>query len=281
MQTKILKSPLGYIDVHCHLTDSRLFHQVEQIVEAAAKENITHFLLGGYDPSDWSRQNILNSRYPENIFTCLGLHPYWISQTEENVCDQALKTLEDLLPDAFALGEVGLDFRSTLLKKYGKQHQIQYFTKQIELANRFKKVPIFHVVRAHEEVLNHLTQQPTLRGGIIHSFNANAKIARRYLDLGMTLSIGGPVTFSNNEALHDSIKIIPLDSLLIESDSPDQKPFNWANEINLPNSILTVGDYIAQLRGTTSEQILSNSTKNFCRLFGPEIRENMTFIMKR
>lgn len=257
-----------YTDTHCHISDLRIQHKINDIINAAKEVHVTRFLQAGVSPDDWNRQIGLAERYPNEVLCCFGIHPYFIAEKKEAECHLALRLLESLLPKSLGLGETGLDFRSQYLKnhKNAKNHQIFFFEEQIKMAKRNSKPIVLHIVRAHEEALNILKKNITF-SGLVHAFNSNYEIALKYLDLGLYISIGGSILNPENHRLADTVKKIPLNRILIESDSPDQLPkiLNWP--FNEPKIIPLVAARISDLKGISTEAVLRNTTENFDSLF--------------
>ena len=258
------------IDPHAHWCDPRIDSQnYPQMLQQCEQQHIQFILQGGVDPEDWQRQRELQKQFPKNIGTSFGLHPYFVAGKVSEECDFAMDELAENIIGAMAIGETGLDFRSQFIKTdRDRAHQITYFEQQIELARASAKPLILHIVRAHDEAKRILTvwdlpQKP----GFVHAFNSNFENAKNYLDFGLLLSVGGAVTHTKNRELRDSVKKIPLELLLIESDSPDQVPSGWPG-LNQSWSIWNVAREISILRGDISaEDLLIKSADNFKRIF--------------
>lgn len=255
----------GLVDCHCHLTDARVAPELSGMLGRAEALGIKSFIAGGMDPSDWQAQSELAKKI--NLLPCFGLHPYWISNATPGEFELAFKRLEAELPKAFALGEIGLDFRPEIAKGH-ENWQRECFHRQWELAIRARKVAVLHLVRAHEEKL---PDAALSRGALVHAFNAGIPAAKKYLDLGFCLSIGGSVLRKNNQALHDAVCYAPLSQLLIESDTPDQAPPEFKKRLNEPATILLVAERVAALKGVTADEVLQSVQSNLQALFFEEL----------
>lgn len=258
-----------FIDSHSHWSDPRWNTTTEEIAKNvldAASQNISYFLQGGVDPAEWLKQKNIKKLYPENFGLSFGLHPYFIAANDEDVCDAAMDILAKELPLAIALGECGLDFRPHIMKD-SMTRQIDFFADQLELAKAFQKPMVLHVVQAHDKALQILDVwgQPQ-RGGLVHAFTGSFDTAEKYIDRGFLISVGGAVTFEKNKKLRDCMQKIPLEYLLIESDSPDQAPEGWQG-LNRSTSIRVIAEKIALIRGLSVLEVLEISTSNFKRLF--------------
>lgn len=255
----------SYIDSHCHLLDPRLDGHREEILLRAKATGITGFFLGGVDPEDWSRQLLFN---PEDfkVYRSFGMHPYFVAGNTSQACQNTLKNLEDKLSAADAIGEIGLDLRSNF--KSSEVLQREMFERQLKLSKKLQKPVVLHIVRAHEPSLNLLKTEKTEKSMMVHAFNADKNKAKAYLDLGLYLSIGGAVTFANNIALQDAVSYMPLDRLMVESDTPDQAPEGWPGQYNEPSSIINVAAKIAALKNKSTEEILAISKHNLESFLG-------------
>ncbi|QDK38241.1 TatD family hydrolase [Bdellovibrio sp. NC01] len=258
----------SWVDAHGHLADARWDGQQDQIIEEARQKGIHFFMQGGVGPEDWEKQKALKARYPKHIGLCFGLHPYWVVDHDEEACEQALDLLATQLPQAKGLGEAGLDFRPHIMKD-SQDRQITVFEAQLELAQLAHKPMVLHLVQAHDFALRimDLFGLPEQKG-MVHSFNGSAAKAQDFLNRGLYLSVGGPVARPDNQKLHQAVREIPLEFLLIESDSPDQAPPLYQGRLNPPESIWEVAKTIGELKSLDPLEILDITTGNFHRLFG-------------
>ncbi len=265
---------MGHIDAHCHLADPRLQDDLEAIIQRARSHGITGFLQGGVGPEDWERQKALQKRYPESIFPCFGLHPWWVAENEDPVIDQGLDHLSRQLGPGIALGELGLDHARRGGDEDARGRQLRAFRAQLELglssdAARGSRPLVLHIVRAHPQALNILKEYRG-RGlrGIVHSFNGSYEVASAYLDLGLTLSLGGSAARKEGfETFKRAVVRIPPDAFVLETDSPDQRPEGWPGELNEPSSLLRIAQAVGELRGEDPGAILDRSRIILQRIF--------------
>jgi TatD DNase family protein len=257
----------NWIDSHCHLADPRLEPCLEEALQEAERLGITFFMQGGIGPEDWQRQRDMNLKYPGKIGVCFGLHPYWVAQYDEDLCNLALDQLAPILPEALGLGEIGLDFRPHIMKD-SRERQIDFFESQLDLAEATQKPIVFHLVGAHEEAVRIMDIWGLPKSkGMVHSFNGSWGKAQDFLKRGLYLSLGGPVVWPQNQKLHQVAKDMPLEYLLLETDSPDQPPPRLKQSLNTPSSLWDVAVKIGELRDLPATEILEISTENFKRLF--------------
>lgn len=256
-----------WTDAHGHLADTRWEGQQDEIINEARGRGIHFFMQGGVGPEDWQRQRALHARHPLHIGMCFGLHPYWVVDHDEEECEEALNLLAMELVDAQGIGEMGLDFRPHIMKD-SRERQLDVFEQQIELAHVSQKPMVLHLVQAHEESLKmmDLFGIPKQKG-MVHSFNGSWGKAQDFLKRGLFLSVGGPVCRPDNEKLKQAVREMPLEMLLIESDSPDQPPPAFKGQLNPPDSIWEVARTIGELKSLDPLEILDITTENFRRLF--------------
>lgn len=258
----------NWVDAHGHLADERWLNgNVDEAIAEARQSGVGFFMQGGVGPEDWQRQKKLKARHPQHIGLCFGLHPYWVAAHDEELCEQALDELAPQLVEALGIGEMGLDFRPHIMKD-SRERQIGVFEAQLELAHTTQKPMVLHLVQAHEEAVRVMDIWGVPRArGLVHSFNGSFAKAEDFLKRGLYLSVGGPVCRPDNTRLRQAVKEIPLEFLLIESDSPDQPPPRYKNQLNPPGSVWEVARAIAELKSLDSTEILDISSANFRRLF--------------
>ncbi len=268
------KSFPGYIDSHSHLSDPRVQTEVESMIRHAKEKGITQFLQGGVGPEDWQRQRMLKAKHPE-IRLCFGLHPYWVADHTQDECESALDQLAREIGQAEALGELGLDLRPHIVKD-SFERQVEIFEAQLELAEMAQKPIVLHLVRAFEETkkIFDLHGVPS-KGGMVHSFNGSAHEAESYLERGLFLSIGGPVCRPDNQRLHQAVRILPLEKMLLETDSPDQPPPRLSSSHNEPATLWDVAEMIAQIKKMAVREVLDISSRNLEKLLDGKLSDKL------
>lgn len=256
-----------WIDAHCHLCDPRLVQLQELWITEAIAQGGYFFQQAGVGPEDWSLQLELKARYPKIIGTSFGLHPYWIAAHELEECESAMQLLAEKCHQADAIGECGLDFRPHIMKD-SLERQIDFLQAQIELAEFCAKPLIFHFVQAHEKSLQMLDWYWSKKTpAMVHAFNGSEAKMRDYVDRGLSISIGGAVCRPENQKLHQAVKSLPNEYLLIETDAPDQPPPQYQGQLNPLVSILEVVEKIGQIKKLDPLTVLDISRSNFQRIF--------------
>lgn len=250
------------IDSHCHL--DMLSDQeggIEQAINHAKANQINHILCISIDKASCHR--VLDLVEDNDYLSAsVGIHPN-VDQEEQFTVEE-LVTLADQ-DKVIAIGETGLDyFRS----EGDLQWQRDRFSVHIEAAKQLKKPLIIHTREAREDTMSMLeTEQARDAGGIIHCFTEDWDTAKRALDIGFYISLSGIVTFKNATALKEVAKKLPLDRLLVETDSPYLAPVPHRGKSNQPAFVKHVAEYIAELRGESFEHIAETTTHNFHQLF--------------
>lgn len=269
----------GWIDAHCHLASPEI-PDLQQVLARARAQGLTGFVMGGVDPEDWERQRQLAVR-DSSLWPVFGVHPYFVSEKSDDECETALDQLARLIPSTKSLiGEMGLDFRPKILASGNKDvaatetrtRQIHVFEAQLELAKVSDRPVCLHLVRAFDEAMQIFEMQgaPT-RTGFVHAFTGSKPEAEAYLQFGFSLSIGGAICNAKNEKLRQAVEAMPLEKILVESDTPDQAPIDWPMVLNEPQSVLQVAEVIADLKKCTRDDILRASRANLRRILLSEL----------
>jgi TatD DNase family protein len=266
-----------FVDSHAHLEGKRYDTDREGVLARAKRAGIEAYLaIGNGDGPDTADCGIqLAEKYsgkPEypKIWASVGIHPH-----EANLADDAAYTrLERWArhPKTIAWGEIGLDY---FYAHSPRDVQKAVFLKQMELARETKLPIIIHCrpsdnsENAWDDCLSMIADHWTSSGlgGILHCFTGTAEHARRGLDLGFLISFAGNITFPKAQNIRDAAKIVPVDRMLIETDSPYLAPIPHRGQRNEPAFVKEVARQIAELRGLTPEEIGSQTTQNFYRFF--------------
>lgn len=253
------------IDSHCHLDriDLTSFdHNFDNLMQENHKANISHMLCVSVHPDDWQNMADITAPYP-NVFLSFGIHPGDIKAKDLNfTLDHFDPYMRD--PRVIAVGETGLDYH------YGEGHYIQkeIFARQIEVAKLYQKPLIIHTRDAREDTIAILKEHEAEKcGGVMHCFTENWEMAKAALDLGFYISFSGIVTFNNAQSLRDVAKQVPLDRLLVETDSPYLTPVPYRGKLNYPARVQHVAEKLADLKEISFDKMAEITTHNFKTLF--------------
>ena len=254
------------IDSHCHL-DFPVFDADRSALIAQCKaQGIKHFIVPGVDVENWPRLLKLREGFSE-ISIAFGLHPYFIDSHQES----GLQLLEQYCQqhNPIAVGEIGLDFYR---KDLAPEKQKHFFARQLEIAEQFNLPVILHVRKAHQDVLSLLKTKHS-HGGIAHAFNGSYEQAKQYIALGFKLGFGGALTYPNATRLRKLAEQVPLDSIVLETDAPDMKPYDYAENRNTSLTLLQVLQELSEIRQCESDSLGKIFTQNVKTVF-PKIELN-------
>lgn len=252
-----------YVDSHCHLDKIKRSSTdgMQSVIDKARHAGVEHMLCVGVTLEDFATMEEQISPFPEVSMSC-GFHPLYIAK---NLPDYEALSEICTRPDVVAVGETGLDYY------YDKEHhqrQQESFSKHIELANEVNKPLIIHTRDAREDTIGMLREGHAERcGGVLHCFTESQEMAEQALELGFYISISGIVTFANAKALREVVKNIPLEHLLIETDSPWLAPVPHRGKENEPAYVSHVAECVAELKGISKEEVAAETRANFYRLF--------------
>jgi len=247
---------LELFDTHCHLDFPVFDVDRKLLIEKSLENGIENILLPGTKKDDW-RLLRMHVALNKGLHAALGLHPMFIDEhTEQHLHDLELALN---LPPVVAVGEIGLDFYD---KNLDKDKQQVFFRAQLKLAKAKKFPVILHVRKAHDEVLKHLGLLQFAEGGIVHAFNGTLQHAKSYISKGFKLGFGGTMTYSRSVKIRELAKILPLESIVLETDAPDMVPSSSSSKRNTPVHLLDNFSALCKLRAETAEEIAMVTTNN-------------------
>ena len=259
-----------FIDSHCHLNFPQLKDALPDIREAMAQAQVDRAICMCTTLEEFDQVHALATDYA-NFWATVGVHPDNEGVTEPDVADLVTKSQ---LPKVVAIGETGLDYFRLNGRSLADMHwQRERFRVHIRAARAVSKPLVIHTRSASQDTLAILKEEGEdgsagSAGGVFHCFTETAEVARAALDLGFYVSFSGIVTFKTAQDLRDIAAWMPLDRLLIETDSPYLAPVPHRGKTNNPSFVPLVAAQIAQVRGCSVEEIASASTANCERLFG-------------
>jgi len=252
------------VDSHAHIDMPIFSNDRDQVLARAHRQGVRAIVNAGSDLQS-SRSSLQITQHYPDVFIAIGFHPNRAAIMREG----DIKLLAELAgnPKVVAIGETGLDFYR---KTSPRQRQLEVFQQQLELAAELSLPVIIHCRQAHEEVLNILAQWVKSSGnkrGVMHCFSGDMKLARRYIELGFMISLAGPVTYPSARDGVEVARELPLDKLLVETDSPFLAPQLHRGRRNEPSYVSLIVDRIAQLRGIPTELIAQATAQNAINLF--------------
>jgi TatD DNase family protein len=261
-----------FVDSHCHLTFPDLIEHLPDIRRAMAEAQVDRALCICTTMEEFDAVHGLALAH-SNFFATVGVHP-------DNEASETLHepNLDDLLrraalPKVVGIGETGLDYyRLNGRSLQDMAWQRERFRTHIRAAQQVRKPLVIHTRSASDDTLAILREQGEdgsdgAAGGVFHCFTETEQVARAALDLGFYISFSGILTFKNAQDLRDVASFVPLDRLLIETDSPYLAPVPYRGKTNNPSYVPYVAKQIAALRGLAVEEVARLTTENFERLF--------------
>jgi TatD DNase family protein len=252
------------IDSHCHLDDPQFDNDRETVIKRAQAEGVAQFVTIGCDLVTSQRAVSLAQQHPF-IFSSIGVHPHEVKDITPATYD-GLRSLAKQ-PKVVAYGEIGLDYHYNYSPP---EIQRQRFREQIALAREFRLPVIIHSRNAKEDTMAILREEKAGElGGVIHCFTGDLEMAKAALDLGFLLSFSGIVTFPKAIELQKVVQEMPLDRMLVETDSPYLTPHPHRGKRNEPAHVQYVARKIAELKPPlTIEEVADVTRENTKRLFG-------------
>ncbi len=251
------------IDTHAHL---EMLESVPEIIQRAKELGVEKIVAASSDLSSSKRSLEISQTFP-CVFAAVGIHPHEASSLNDTVFSEIEKLAEK--QRVLAIGETGLDYH---YMHSPREVQMYSFRRHIELAKRTCLPLVIHVRDAHEDVLNVLREENTQGiNAVIHCFTGDYRTAMEYIDGGFYISFSGIVTFKNAEDIKEAARKIPIEKILVETDSPYLAPIPFRGKKNEPSYVKYVAQKIAELRGVSFEEIAEKTTANASSLFGFDI----------
>ena len=250
-------------DSHCHLENERFAEDLSEVMARMEDAGVSRCILAGSD-LETSEQIVRLTRAYPRLYGVVGVHPHEArTWTEDCAARMADWTKEERI---VGVGEIGLDY---YYDHSPREVQKEVFVRQLLLARELHLPAVFHVRDAHGDVLDLLrANRSQLPSGVVHCYSGSVESARAYLDMGFYLSFAGPVTFKNANRLLEVAAYVPLDRILVETDSPYLAPVPMRGRRNEPSFVQYVAQTVAQLRGMQAQELAQAAYENTCRLFG-------------
>lgn len=252
------------VDSHCHLDRLDLSKYDDSLPDAieAARQQGVHEMLCVCISGDNKNAVLAIADAHEGIYASVGVHPSDVGESVVSVatlCDWAAAN------KVIALGETGLDYHYS---EHSAEQQKRSFANHLIAGAELGLPVIVHTRDAQQDTLEIMQKHASREhAGVMHCFTESWEMAQTALDLNFYISISGIVTFRNADALRDVVKRVPLDRLLIETDSPYLAPVPFRGKPNEPKYVKAVAEYIAELRGVSFESLATQTSQNFAKLF--------------
>lgn len=263
MQTRTIAAM--YIDSHCHINFPELAGRMPEVLAKMAENRVTHALCVCVDLPEFPQVLSLAEQYP-HIFASVGVHPDYEIDREPSV-EQLVKLSAH--PKVVAIGETGLDY-------YRLQGDLEWqrerFRTHIRASRASGKPLIIHTRSASADTIRIMREEGAGTnaggaGGVMHCFTESLEVAEAAMEMGFYISFSGIVTFKSAKELQAVARAVPLERMLIETDSPYLAPVPYRGKMNEPGYVMHVAEFIAALRGVPTEQIAQKTSDNFFNLF--------------
>lgn len=251
-----------FIDTHCHLS-SEDYESIDKVIEEAKENNVKYLIVSGYDKKSIKEVIEIANRY-DNIYLTLGYHP----SEADITTDEDLIELKEIIKNnkkVIGIGEIGLDYHWV---KDNKEKQKELFIKQVNIAKELDLPVVIHSRDAFQDTFDILKE--TNHRGVIHCFSGNIENAKMYSSIGYYFGIGGVLTFSNSN-LKETIKEIPLDRILLETDSPYLAPTPYRGHQNEPKFIPIIAKELSDILNKNIEEIEEKIRENTSKIFNIKI----------
>jgi TatD DNase family protein len=246
------------IDFHAHLDDKKILPFLDEIIKRA-KDTGVSLIISPSVNSDSALKIIEISKKFENVLPMIGIHPSEI----DNFKDEDLNKLEDFIKKEkiIGIGEIGLDYTY----KTDKNKQKEIFEKQLQLAEKYKLPVVLHIRETFNDVFEILKNFKVVP--IWHSCTGNLEEVDKFLEIGGFISFSGIITFKNANRLREIVKIVPLERIFLETDSPYLTPEPYRGKINEPAYVKFVYQQVAEIKNIEFEKIEDFIDNNFKNLF--------------
>ena len=250
------------IDSHAHLEMPDFKRDLEAVIQRAKESGVEYIFTVGTEKKDWKKALEIADSHP-SVYAILGVHPH----NAKEIDDQTYTMLKELCRNekVRAYGEIGLDFFRNLSPR---DIQLRRFREQIGLARELGLPIVVHDREAHQQTLEILKSEKAEEcGGIIHCFSGDDEMAKVCMDMGFYISIPGSITFKNAERFRETVKRIPLESLLVETDAPFLTPEPFRGKRNEPSYVRYTAQKVAEVKKVTFEKVAEVTTKNALRVY--------------
>ncbi|SUT98683.1 putative deoxyribonuclease [Actinobacillus lignieresii] len=261
---------MRFFDTHTHLDylSEDLKLSIPQLVENANAQNVERILIVSVFTENFAKVTACAKQMPNNLVYGLGLHPLYIQQHKTSDLDylESLLTRQD--PQCTAIAEIGLERAvESLCSVELWQKQCEFLETQLAFAKRFNLPVNLHSRRSHDQLSVFLKKAKLTTTGVVHGFAGSYDQAKRFVDLGYKIGVGGTITYARANKTREAIRKLPLESLLLETDSPDMPVFGFQGEPNRPERLAVTFQILCELRNEPAQEIAETIWNTGERLF--------------
>ena len=252
------------IDSHCHLDYSNLYDQLDDVIRRAEYNQVKYLLTICTTLESFEKIKLIVQKY-KNVYGTVGIHPHE-SQKYTNIDSKFILNLKNKYKKIIGIGETGLDF---YYNHSDKEIQKKSFIEHISAASQLNIPIIIHSRNAEKEtyeILKSEKKNSNLKV-LIHCFTGSKGFAKKLIDINCYISVSGIITFKNSTELADTVSSIPIENLLVETDSPYLSPLPYRGKSNEPSYIVHTVEKLSQIKNVSKQSVMSNTTNNFRKLF--------------
>lgn len=258
---------MEFFDTHSHYNDEKFIEDRDEIILKTKEDGITKFNCVGYDIESSKLSVQISNKYPF-IYSICGISPNDVVKNIADIDNQILE-IEKLLKNdknnkIVAVGEIGLDY---YWNKENKDIQKKTFIKQIELANKYNLPIVIHTRDAFYDTIEILKQNKVIKKGVFHCCPLNRELVKEALKLDFYVSFAGPVTFKNSKNSQEIVNMVPLEKILIETDSPYLAPEPKRGTRNDSRNVKYIAQKIADFKNISLEEVANRTYKNALKVF--------------
>lgn len=257
---------MPFIDSHCHLDDEKFDLDRTEVIQQIKKDDFSFVITAGYS-LEGSRKAIELAKQYNFIYATCGISPNDLPQTEEELWKDLaqIKEMVNCNAKVIAIGEIGLDYYWNL---ENKELQKKAFQNQISLANEMNLPIVIHTREAVMDTIQILKEKEVKRKGVFHCCPQNPELIKEALKLGFYISFAGPITFKNSKRAKEIVELVPIDRLLLETDSPYLSPEPKRGMRNDPTHVKYIAEKVAELREIHLEELTEQVLNNAKKIFG-------------
>jgi TatD DNase family protein len=250
------------IDTHCHLDDVRLMEDEDQVLQRAKEFGVDQMVTIGTDEQTSAAAAKIASRHPGKVYHTVGAHPSDVDRFGEIELAEIERLARETKPKA--IGEIGLDY----YHDSDRVKQTSIFERMINLARELSLPIVIHDRDAHEDIHRILSEKAKGLKILMHCYSAGPDFVDRFMTLGCLFSIAGPITFKNGQDQRDAVAKIPLDRLVVETDSPYLTPMPHRGKRNEPAFVKFTAEKVAEVKGLSLDEVARVTTQNAQNFFG-------------
>ncbi len=249
-------------DTHAHIDREPMCFDLDNLIPEYKKDGVDYIMLPAVEYESWERVLSISSKY-DMVYGAIGIHPNDCHITDIKVLDE-IEAILASNPKIKAIGEIGLDY----YRSENKEEQKIWFKRQLEIAKEHKLPVIIHDREAHADVMALLDEVDSYKTGVImHCYSGSVEMAKEYVKRGAYISFGGTVTFKNARVPKEVAKVVPMDKVLVETDSPWLAPHPFRGKPNSPSYVRLVAATVAGLKEVSLEELANAAKTNAKKVF--------------